>query len=138
MKQRFTGQENDEKRPRKKKTLEERAQLEKKQREFVLECRRRVEKRSRQQIRDSENRVGAYMGEKFPRYVHLKYHLLDYQKENLIKQHSKMTPEEELSVFNLYLGGENQTEEKFKKMEGRKASSAAKEREEVSEEEEDE
>ena len=47
MKQRFTGQENDEKRPRKKKTLEERAQLEKKQREFVLECRRRVEKRSR-------------------------------------------------------------------------------------------
>ena len=98
----------------------------------------RVEKRSRQQVRESENKVGAFMAEKFSSYVHLKHHLMNFQRENVLKQFSKETPANELSKFNLYLGGENQTSERFHGMDERKASSAAKEREDVSEEEEDE
>ena len=137
MKERFTGVEGDKQRPRKAKTLEERAAADKKRRDFVLECRRRVEKRSRQQVRESENKVQAFMTEKFTSYVHLKHHLMNFQRENVMKQFSKETPAEELSKYNLYLGGENQTSERFQGIEDRKASSAAKEREDVSEEEED-
>ena len=36
-----------------------------------------------------------------------------------------MTPEDELSKFNLYTGGQGQTEEKFDQIEERKVSSAA-------------
>ena len=103
-----------------------------------MDCRSRVEKRARQQIRDSENRIQEFMSTKFPNYVHLRHHLMDYQKANVLKQYSKTTPDEELSKFNLYLGGENQTSAKFDNMEERKKSSAAKEREEVTDEEEDE
>ena len=138
MEGRFTGAEDDPKRIRKKKTLQERAEEEKKRREFVWECRRRVEKRARQQIRDSKNRVGEFMGQNFPRYVHLRHHLMDFQKENVMKQFSKTTPDSELSKYNLFLGSERHTEKKFEDMDERKTSSAAREREEVTDEEVDE
>lgn len=88
------------------------------------------------EVAATEAKVGAFMSGKFPDYVPLQHHLMDYEVENILRQYSKTTAESELSVFNLYTGGEGQTEERMGKIEGRKVCEvAAPDIEEESEEE---
>ena len=71
------------------------------------------------------------MKEKFTPYVPLRNNTFDYEKINVMRQYSKTTPEDILTKYNLYLGGEGQTEERFEKIPERDTSSVAKERDEV-------
>ena len=49
----------------------------------------------------------------FPDYIPLRHHLMRCHQLNILRQHSDLTPAEELSVYNLYTGGEGQTEEQI-------------------------
>ena len=94
---------------------------------YIKECRRAVEVPAYEETREAENRVGDWMQHRFgDEYVPLNYHLMRFQEANLMKQYSDLTPEEELSVFNLYLGGEGQTEERMSKIAPKKPSKKAK------------
>lgn len=128
MKARFGSEEVQQ--PRAKKSLSDRVLLPFKQRAFVYDCRRAVEVRSRTQVRESEQRIEQLMKDRFgDEYVPLRHHLMAYQEENIMKQSSKTTPANELSVFNYYVGGENQTKEQMMGIGKRKASKAAEKRE---------
>lgn len=99
-----------------------------KQREFVYNCRRKVEELSREQIRESEERVAKFMAKRFKnKYIALRNHLMAFQEANIMRQHSKSTPASELSVYNLYTGGEGQTEEQMAAIAPRDVSKLAKE-----------
>ena len=89
------------------------------------------------EIMQAETKVGDFMQEKFRCYIPLKYHNFDFEKRNVMRQHSKMTKEEDLSKFNMYTGGQGQTEEKFEKIAERNASSAAPVEEDIDAEDED-
>ena len=99
-----------------------------KQREFVYNCRRKVEELSREQIRESEERVAKFMAKRFKnKYIALRNHLMAFQEANIMRQHSKSIPASELSVYNLYTGGEGQTEEQMAAIAPRDVSKLAKE-----------
>lgn len=49
--------------------------------------------------------------EKFPDYVRLNHHLARFQINNILKQHSEETPTSEKSAFNMFTGGERETEQ---------------------------
>ena len=94
---------------------------------YIQECRRAVEVPAYEETREAENRVGDWMEHRFgDEYVPLNYHLMRFQEANLMKQYSDLTPEEELSVFNLYFGGEGQTEERMSKIPPKKPSKKSK------------
>ena len=101
------------------------------QRAFVNDCRRKVENLTREQIRESEGRVERFMKRQFKRYIPLRHHLMGFQEANLIKQHSKTTPESELSIYNNYTGGDGQTLEQISAIAPRVVSKAADAEEEV-------
>ena len=74
---------------------------------------------------EAEGKVEDFMSVKFDSYIPLKHHNFNCERQNVMRQYSKMTPEDELSKFKLYTGGQGQTEEKFDQIEERKVSSAA-------------
>ena len=91
-----------------------------------MKCRRDVEKMSKEELLEAENRIEDMMNDWFDTYIPLKYHLHTYQERNIMKQHSLLTPEAELSVFNLYTGGEGQTRQQMAGIAPRKESEAVK------------
>ena len=120
--------------PRKKLTDEERAAKIEDYKRFMSGARAVVEQSSRQEIENAMQRVGDFMDETFKDYIPLRHHQFNFERRNIMKQYSKITPAEELSKYNLYTGGQGQTEEKFLEMQERKASSAAAKVEILSEE----
>ena len=94
-------------------------------RRYMSGARAVTEQMSLHEIMQAEGKIDDFMRDKFPSYLPLKNHNFDFERRNVMRQYSKMTPEDELSKFNLYTGGQGQTEEKFEKLEERKASSAA-------------
>ena len=118
---------NDETKQVKQRTkAEDREKKEEKRREFIMKCRRDVEKMSQEEVLKAENRIEDMMNDWFDTYIPLKYHLHTYQERNIMKQHSLLTPEAELSVFNLYTGGEGQTRQQMAGIAPRKQSEAVK------------
>lgn len=112
-------------------TAEEKTGRQKKFEQFVEKARRETEREdSCSQMDHSETTVGDAMLQLFPDYVPLNNHLMRYEMANILKQHSKLTPASQLSVYNLYTGGEGQSEERMKGKTARKVSSAAQEFEE--------
>ena len=67
-------------------------------------------------VEQSEVVVDDFMRSEFEEYVPLEHHLMKYEMTNIIKQYSKTTPESELSVFNLYLGGRAKRKRKWQKL----------------------
>ena len=102
--------------------------------QYVMQCRRLCEAPSQEEVREAEGRVGDFMQIKFPTYIPLRYHLMEYQQRNIMKQHSDLTPGEELSIFNFYTGGEGQTEEQMLGIAAKKPTSAAVPREDTDDE----
>ena len=116
-----------EKKEVKKRTkAKEREAKEEKRREYVMQCRRKVEELSQEEVREAENRIEDFMNDKFDEYIPLKYHLPLYQERNIMTQYSLLTPEAELSVYNLYTGGEEQLREQMAGIAPRKESKAVK------------
>ena len=100
-------------------------------RRYMSGARAVTEQVSRHEMMEAETRIGDFMKEKFTSYVPLRNHTFDYEKINVMRQYSKTTPEDLLTKYNLYLGGEGQTEERFEKIPERDTSSVTKERDEV-------
>ena len=123
------------KEPRKHLTDEEREARVEDYRRFMSGARAVVEQASKQEIEAAQERIGDFMAEQFPQYIPLKYHQFNYERRNVMKQYSKTTPAEQLSKYNLYTGGEGQTEEKFLEMAERKVSSVAAKEEVLTDEE---
>ena len=123
----------DMKEPRKKLTQEQKKERLAEMKRYMSGARAVTEQMTMQEIKEAEARVEAFMATQFTEYVPLKHHLFNFQARNVRKQHSKLTPQDELSKFNLYVGGEGQTEEKMSKYEERKASSVAREVRDVEE-----
>lgn len=87
------------------------------------------------QMKDTQDKISAIMSDQFHEYVPLNNHLHRYQMRAMQKYFSKTTPKSELTIYNLYTGGEGQTEERMGKLKCRQASSIA--RDDSSSEEED-
>ena len=121
----------------KKKTLiTEREAKEEERVQYVMKCRRKCEAPTMEEVREAEARIGHFMELQFANYVPLRYHLMKFQENNIMRQHSELTPAEELSVFNFFNGGERQTEEQMNGIAPRAASSAAISREDPCSEDE--
>ena len=89
----------------KKKTLiTEREAKEEERVQYVMECRRKCEAPTMEEVREAEARIGHFMELQFANYVPLRYHLMKFQENNIMRQHSELTPAEELSVFNFFTG----------------------------------
>ena len=129
MKQRGTKQ------PRKVLTRMEKFNRDLKYVDFVDAKREAMNSYDDEEMEKTSAKIDTTMKMMFSEYVPLKYHLQQYQITNLRKQYCKETPPSELSVYNLYLGGENQTEEKFNMMTKRQASSVAREMSDISDDE---
>ena len=120
-------QDRGMKEPRKKLTYDEKRERLAEMRRYMSGARAATETMTLNEIKAAEERVEAFMATKFKEYVPLANHLFNFQRRNVLKQHSKLTPADELSKFNLFVGGEGQTEERMSKMEERKPSSVARE-----------
>lgn len=118
---------DDRPEPMPKKTAEERENQRENFVQYVLQARRECEEEELEQCRETENALEDHMKEKFgDEYVPMKHHLMNYQVKNLLKEHSKLTPQNEKSKFHFYLGGEGQTEDQISGIKKRKSSSAKK------------
>ena len=100
-------------------------------RRYMSAARAVTEQVSLREMVEAEGRIGDFMKSKFESYIPLRHHTFDYEKDNVMRQYSKTTPEELLTKYNLYLGGEGQTEARFEKIPERDVSSVAQEREEL-------
>ena len=103
---------------------------------FVMECRRKCEAPTMKEVREAEARIGHFMELQFANYVPLRYHLMKFQENNIMRQHSELTPADELSIYNFFTRGDGQSEEQMLGIAPRAASSAAKAREDSCSEEE--
>lgn len=105
--------EGEEKVVKRRAKITEREEKHEQRLNYVMTCRRLCEPPTLEEVREAEGRVGDFMQLQFPDYIPLRHHLMRFQQLNILKQHSDLTPAEELSVYNLYTGGEGQTEEQM-------------------------
>lgn len=94
---------------------EEREAQQEQFREFMKAARREVEQDEIVECFEMESAIDDFTRTTVDKeYVPLRYHLMNYQKRNVLKEHSKLTPQNEKSIFNFYTGGEGQTEEQMR------------------------
>ena len=111
--------------PRRRINLDMRKAREEAYHDFSLTAREGFLKLTTDQMRDTEEKIGLFMQEKFPEYVPLNHHLHKYQMRAIQRQHSKHTPKNQMSVYNLYTGGEGQTEKRMSEIRPRQVSKVA-------------
>lgn len=98
----------------------ERAARDENYEEFVMECREIVARPAgMDQIRATETSIDDFMNDTIPEYVPLKYHNFRYEMRAQWREFSKETPNSEKSVYNLYVGGERQSDENVKALHDR-------------------